>query len=90
MVAVRDINLQMLRTVAERLEPLLDQLVFLGGCTTALFVTDTGAPDVRVTHDVDVIVEVLSRKAYWQLEERLRELGCVQEIDEEVTCRWGL
>ncbi len=36
MVAVRDINLQMLRTVAERLEPLLDQLVFLGGCTTAV------------------------------------------------------
>jgi hypothetical protein len=90
MVAVKEINLQMLCFVAERLEPLLDQLVFLGGCTTALFITDVGAPDVRVTHDVDVIVEVLSRNAYWQLEERLRELGCVQEIDEEVTCRWNL
>jgi len=90
MVTVKDINLQMLCFVAERLEPLLDQLVFLGGCTTALFVTDTGAPDVRATHDVDVIVEVLSRKDYWQLEERLRTLGCVQMIDEEVTCRWNL
>lgn len=90
MVAVREINLQMLCFVAERLEPLLDQLVFLGGCTTALFVTDEAAPDVRVTHDVDVIVEVASRKEYWQLEERLRELGCVQEIDEELICRWNL
>jgi hypothetical protein len=90
MVAVKDINLQMLCFVAERLDPLLDQLVFLGGCTTTLFVTDTGAPDVRATHDVDVIVEVLSHKAYWQLEERLRALGCVQMIDEEVTCRWNL
>jgi predicted nucleotidyltransferase len=90
MVTAKDINLQMLCFVAERLEPLLDQLVFLGGCTTALFLTDTGAPDVRATHDVDVIVEVLSRKAYWQLEERLRALGCVQMIDDEVTCRWNL
>jgi hypothetical protein len=90
MVAVKDLNLQMLSLVARRLEPLLDRLVFLGGCTTALFITDEGAPDVRVTDDVDVIVEVLSRNEYWQLEERLRDIGCVQEIDEEVTCRWKL
>jgi len=90
MVTVKEINLQMLCLVAERLESLLDRLVFLGGCTTALFITDEAAPDVRVTHDVDVIVEVLSRNEYWQLEERLRELGCVQEIDEVVTCRWKL
>ncbi|MBN1957959.1 MAG: hypothetical protein JXQ81_01360 [Desulfuromonadales bacterium] len=90
MVAVKDINLQMLCLVARRLEPLLDRLIFLGGCTTALFITDEAAPDVRVTHDVDVIVEVLSRNEYWQLEERLRELGCTQEIDEEVICRWKL
>lgn len=88
MVAVKEINLQMLCLVAKRLEPLLERLVFLGGCTTALFITDEAAPDVRVTHDVDVIVEVLSRNEYWQLEERLRELGCVQQIDEEVICRW--
>jgi hypothetical protein len=87
MVAVKDLNLQMLSLVARRLEPLLDRLVFLGGCTTALFITDEGAPDVRVTDDVDVIVEVLSRNEYRQLEERLRDIGCVQEIDEEVTCR---
>jgi hypothetical protein len=90
MVAVKEINLQMLCLVARRLEPLLDRLIFLGGCTTALFITDEAAPDVRVTHDVDVIVEVLSRNQYWQLEERLRELGCTQEIDKEVTCRWKL
>ena len=90
MVVAKEINLQMLCLVAERLEPLLDRLVFLGGCTTALFITDEAAPDVRVTHDVDVIVEVLSRNEYWQLEVRLRELGCSQEIDQGVTCRWKL
>lgn len=90
MLKVKEINFQMLCSVAEHLKPLLDQLVFLGGCTTALFVTDDAAPDVRPTQDVDVIVEVLSRHEYWQLEERLRELGCHQEIDEEITCRWKI
>lgn len=90
MVAVKEINIEMLSRVAKRLEPLLDRLVFLGGCTTALFVTDEAAPDVRVTHDVDMIVEVLSRYEYWQLEERLRDLGCEQEIDQKLTCRWKL
>ena len=61
MVAIKEVNLQMLCLVAKRLEPLLDRLVFLGGCTTALFVTDEAAPDVRATYDVDVIGEVLSR-----------------------------
>lgn len=55
-----------------------------------MFITDRAAPDVRVTHDVDVIVEVMSRNEYWELEERLREFGCVQDLDEEVTCRWKL
>jgi len=32
MVTVKEINLQMLCLVARRLEPLLNRLVFLGGC----------------------------------------------------------
>ncbi len=90
MVTVKETNLEMLRLVAERLSPLRDQLVFLGGCTTALFLTDAGAPDVRATRDVDLIVEVLSHADYWKLEEQLRQLGCTQELDEELTCRWQL
>jgi len=73
MTAEKEANLRMLRHVAKRLEPLLDRLVFLGGCTTALLMTDVAAPDVRVTDDVDVIVEVLSRTDFWRLEEQLRE-----------------
>lgn len=52
MVVVKDINLQMLCLVAKRLEPLLDRLIFLGGSTTALFITDEAAPDVRVGVEV--------------------------------------
>lgn len=60
-------NLAMIRHVATRLGHLRDRVVFLGGAATALLVTDSGAPDVRVTIDVDVIVEIASRGDYYRL-----------------------
>lgn len=43
---------------------LVEEVVFVGGATIALWITDPAAPPVRVTQDVDVIVEVTSRRAY--------------------------
>lgn len=42
-------NLAMLEFVARKLGDLKNELVFLGGCTTALFVTDPVVPDIRTT-----------------------------------------
>ena len=53
-------NIRMLEFVAKRLDFLCDEVVFLGGCTTALFITDQAVPDVRYTLDVDCIVDVIS------------------------------
>jgi hypothetical protein len=50
-------NLDLLLKIAHRLSPLLDEVVFVGGCTTALLITDPGAEAIRPTYDVDVIVE---------------------------------
>jgi hypothetical protein len=36
----------------------------LGGCATGLLITDTAAPPIRVTRDVDAIVQVVSRGDY--------------------------
>lgn len=54
-------NLAMIRQVAARLGHLRERVVFLGGAATALLITDSAAPDVRVTIDVDMIVEIASR-----------------------------
>jgi predicted nucleotidyltransferase len=62
-------------TVARRLGDLRREVVFLGGATVELLVTDPGAGAPRATKDVDVIVEVGSYAAYAQLQERLRERG---------------
>jgi predicted nucleotidyltransferase len=61
-------------------------VVFVGGATVTLWITDPGAPPVRVSADVDVIVEVASRRAYYRFEERLRNAGFREE--KTVICRW--
>ena len=85
----RNPNLDQVMTAATRLEPLLDQIVFVGGCVTGLLVTDPGAAPVRATLDVDVIVEAASYAEFTLLEEKLRLLG-FRECREQGApiCRW--
>lgn len=53
-------NLKTLEFVAIKLKDLCKEFVFLGGCTTGLFITDKAAPDVRHTIDVDCIEAITS------------------------------
>ena len=71
---MRDPNRQLLEAAARVLRPILDDLVFLGGCTTGLFLTDPAVAGLRPTKDVDTITEVASYAEYATLSERLREL----------------
>jgi len=70
------------------LGPILDEVVFVGGATVHLWLTDPGAPPARATEDVDVICEVASRAEYYRLGERLRERGLQEAVGEPVLCRW--
>jgi len=86
---VVEINLAMIRHVAARLGHLRDRVVFLGGAATALLITDSAAPDVRATIDVDVIVEIASRGDYYRLADSLRSAGFVEDVSEGApVCRW--
>lgn len=82
-------NLAMISHVAARLGHLRERVVFLGGAATALLITDSAAPDVRVTIDVDVIVEIASRGDYYRLAESLRSAGFTEDTAEGApVCRW--
>jgi hypothetical protein len=82
-------NLELLTTAARLLQPLLDQLVFVGGCATGVFITDEAAADVRPTFDVDAIAEITSYAEYARFSERLRSLGFMEDSSEEAPiCRW--
>lgn len=89
MTTNKDVNIRMIVEVAGRLGDLKDKVVFVGGCTTGLFITDPALPEVRVTRDVDAIVEVASRMAYYRIEEELRLRGFRQDMGENApVCRW--
>lgn len=63
-------NLHLLKDAARVLEPILPELVFVGGCATVLMITDDAAADVRPTFDVDVTAEITSYTAYMEFSER--------------------
>jgi hypothetical protein len=86
--SVKLANLRMLQFAAKQLGILRDDVVFLGGCTTALFITDTASPDVRYTLDVDCIVDVISLSQYYQFEKGLIKQGFKKSIEDDVICRW--
>jgi hypothetical protein len=50
-----------LETTAALLGPLLDEVVFVGGATVHLWITEPGAPPTRATEDVDVVEPVICR-----------------------------
>jgi hypothetical protein len=82
-------NIELLENVAKRLGPLLSEVVFVGGCTTGLFITDQAAADVRPTFDVDVIAEITSYADYATFSERLRALGFREDTSKNTPlCRW--
>ena len=74
-----DPNRALFESVVRLLAPVLDELVFVGGCTTGLFITDPAAGGIRPTKDVDAIVDVTSYAKYTALSERLRALGLVED-----------
>lgn len=65
----------LIQLAAVRLDDLTEEVVFVGGASVALLITDTVSRAPRVTLDVDVVVEVATRHDYNQLESRLRKLG---------------
>lgn len=81
-------NLEMLEEAVERLAPLLDEVVFVGGATVELWVTDEAAPEFRPTTDVDVIVELTTRSQYYSFEERIRSVGFENDAGSRVICRF--
>lgn len=82
-------NFDLLAIAVAKLEPLLDQIVFVGGCVTGLMLTDPAASPVRASIDIDVIVEAASYMELTALEEELRQLGFHQPQQAGTpVCRW--
>ena len=84
-----DPNLRLLEEAATKLAPFLGEIVFVGGVTLGLHITDKAAAPIRSTDDVDVIAEILTYVDYIAFSERLRKAQFTEDTSEEpLTCRW--
>lgn len=81
-------NVELLELASAALGELCEEVVFVGGATVALWITDPAAPETRVTDDVDVIIEVATRRDFYAFEQKLREKGFVEDTESGVICRW--
>jgi hypothetical protein len=83
---MRDPNLQMLEDAVRKLGTFLDEIVFVGGVTLGLLITDKAAAPIRGTTDVDVIAEIVTYADYIAFSERLRLAHFTE--DTGLTRRW--
>lgn len=85
-------NIQMLEVVAKALgEELCQQVAFVGGCTTALLLTDEfSLEEVRYTDDVDLVVHLTGFAQWQKLLEQLTQKGFKQSPQDNVICRLRL
>ena len=68
--------------MALALGPLCERLVFVGGCATGLLLTNPAAAGVRVTEDVDAIIEVTTLAGYHAMQPLLAERGFKQTMED--------
>lgn len=83
-----DPNLPYLRAIAIALGDLCNRVVFVGGSTAGLLLTDPAAEGVRATLDVDAIVAAETLPQFYRVEAQVAERGFVRDIESGVICRW--
>lgn len=82
-------NIVMLQIVADGLEELKEEVVFVGGAVAELYADDPASSDIRPTLDVDCVIELSSRLEHAKLEERLRAKKFAHDTSKGAPiCRW--
>lgn len=82
-------SIELVERVAAALGPeLLEEVAFLGAASIPLWITEEAAPPARPTRDVDVVVEVLSLIAYYEVGGRLKERGFAEDPEARQLCAW--
>ncbi|MDE3181920.1 MAG: hypothetical protein KGM16_00765 [Bacteroidota bacterium] len=83
------VNISRIKEVKRALEPLKDNIVFVGGATVSLY-AERMAGEVRPTNDVDLLVEIWSRWDFAEFEAKVRQLGFVNDMKAKFLGRYIL
>lgn len=82
-------SLELLCETHQLLSSLNIKRVYTGGATIPLYLDDPTSPDVRTTLDADLVVQITTESEYYELEERLRDIGLTHDTSEDAPiCRW--
>ena len=83
-------DLEILRLMVKELRPVLNDndVVFVGGATISLFITEPQFVNIRETFDVDCVVEVSHRLDYEGFAKKLRGIGFSEDLQSKVLCRF--
>ncbi len=83
-----DIHLNILKLMVKELAPVNNEIVFLGGSTISLYITEPQFVQIRATEDVDCVVEVAHREDYEVFSKKIRQLGFSEDFESGVMCRF--
>lgn len=81
-------NIVRLKAVATALASLDNKVVFVGGAVVDLYADDPARGEVRPTDDIDVVIEIVNRGTFSELEERLRDMGFRNDVESGIICRY--
>ena len=81
-------NIERALALIKELGELADEVVVAGGAAIGLLITDPANPTVRPTQDLDVIVEVINRVDFYNLQNRLNEKGFQETMDSDFVGRF--
>lgn len=82
------VNKEVILKVAQGLQELRQEMVFVGGATLSLYADDPAADAVRPTSDIDLSVSLAGYGAWNKLQERLQELRFYPDPTSPVICRF--
>lgn len=89
MLADKSAILEAITLVSQALGELNDQIVYVGGAVAGFYADDSGAPELRPTKDIDIVVEIASVLELEDLRQKLVERGFHNAKDETVICRFN-
>ncbi len=83
------INIKVVEKVANTLEELNNEVIYVGGAVVSLYVTDEGAEQPRPTKDIDISVQISTYAQMDQLREKLALKKIFPAPSEKVMYRYS-
>ena len=82
------INIEIIKRVANALDELNREVVYVGGTVVSLYVNDPAAEDVRPTKDIDIFLEIASLAELEKTRQLLKAKGFIQSAEDDIICRF--